>query len=253
MFLPFSSTTTAGELADSQLFGHRRGELHGRRAGPAWADSVGRRRYLFLDEIGDLPFDVSRSYCGFSNRARSPVGERRRRGWTCESWRRPTRISSSESQKASFERTCLIGSALIRIHVPPLRERSKEIPHLTCFFLREASDRLGKPEINSARAALDVLSQILVAGQREATESEIQRAVALSRAGQGHRPRAPLAGTCRRRPSGSTPSVSAPSAAVTPPRLPHWLQQSTASSGKSSRRRSTRAAEISRRRRVAWA
>ena len=37
--------------------------------------------------------------------------------------------------------------AVIRIHIPPLRERREEIPHLSTYFLREAMERLAKPDI----------------------------------------------------------------------------------------------------------
>ncbi|HEY0991337.1 MAG TPA: sigma 54-interacting transcriptional regulator, partial [Kofleriaceae bacterium] len=58
MFLPYNCTTTTRELADSQLFGHRRGSFTG-----AVADQQGLIRSagggtLFLDEIGDLPLDA---------------------------------------------------------------------------------------------------------------------------------------------------------------------------------------------------
>src|SRR5205807_8823737 len=58
MFLPYSCTTTGRDLADSQLFGHRRGSFTG-----AVSDQPGLIRAaaggtLFLDEIGDLPIDV---------------------------------------------------------------------------------------------------------------------------------------------------------------------------------------------------
>ncbi len=37
--------------------------------------------------------------------------------------------------------------SVIRLYVPPLRDRREEIPHLSTFFLREASERLGKPGV----------------------------------------------------------------------------------------------------------
>jgi two-component system nitrogen regulation response regulator NtrX len=58
MFLPYNCTTTTRELADSQLFGHRRGSFTG-----AVNDQPGLIRTaaggtLFLDEIGDVPLEV---------------------------------------------------------------------------------------------------------------------------------------------------------------------------------------------------
>jgi DNA-binding NtrC family response regulator len=73
--------------------------------------------------------------------------------------------------------------SVIRIHVPPLRDRREEIPHLSTYFLREASERLGKPDIDLSSEALDVFSQYWWPGNVRQLKNEIQRAVALSAPG----------------------------------------------------------------------
>ena len=83
--------------------------------------------------------------------------------------------------------------SVIRIHVPPLRERREEIPHLSTFFLREASERLGKPDIQLSSEALDAFSQYWWPGNVRQLKNEIQRAVALSAARRDDRAVAPLA------------------------------------------------------------
>ena len=78
--------------------------------------------------------------------------------------------------------------SVIRIHVPPLRERREEIPHLSTFFLREASERLGKPDIQLSSETLDLFSQYWWPGNVRQLKNEIQRAVAHERARRDHRP-----------------------------------------------------------------
>jgi DNA-binding NtrC family response regulator len=73
--------------------------------------------------------------------------------------------------------------SVIRIRVPPLRERREEIPHLASFFLREACERLGKPDVELSSAVLDLFAQHLWPGNVRQLRNEIQRAVALSAAG----------------------------------------------------------------------
>jgi DNA-binding NtrC family response regulator len=72
---------------------------------------------------------------------------------------------------------------VIRIHVPPLRDRREEIPHLSTFFLREALERLGKPDIQLSSEVLDVFAQYWWPGNVRQLKNEIQRAVALSAPG----------------------------------------------------------------------
>ena len=72
---------------------------------------------------------------------------------------------------------------VIRIHVPPLRERREEIPHLSTFFLREALERLGKPDIDLSSQTLELFSRYWWPGNVRQLKNEIQRAVALSAPG----------------------------------------------------------------------
>jgi len=78
MFLAFNCTTTTRDLADSQLFGHRRGSFTG-----AVSDQQGLIRSaaggtLFLDEIGDVPTDVQPKLLRFLEQGEvMPVGETR--------------------------------------------------------------------------------------------------------------------------------------------------------------------------------
>ena len=74
---------------------------------------------------------------------------------------------------------------VIRIVIPPLRERREEIPHLTSLFLREASERLGKPDVFLTPDSLELLAQYWWPGNVRQLRNEIQRAVALSRPGRG--------------------------------------------------------------------
>jgi len=73
--------------------------------------------------------------------------------------------------------------SVIRIHVPPLRQRREEIPHLTTYFLREASDRLGKPDMTLSAEVLDLFAQYWWPGNVRQLKNEIQRSVAMAPAG----------------------------------------------------------------------
>ena len=107
--------------------------------------------------------------------------------------------------------------SVIRIHVPPLRERREEIPHLSTFFLREALERLGKPDIQLSSETLDVFSQYWWPGNVRQLKNEIQRAVALSAPGGTIDPVAPVAGDRHHAAARRRPARSAVSRAVAEP------------------------------------
>src|SRR5436309_902334 len=183
-FLPYNCTTTGRDLADSQLFGHRRGSFTG-----AVADQPGLVRTaaggtLFLDEIGDLPIDVQPKLLRFLEQSEiMPIGETRPQKVDVRVLAATNADLEQKVADGQFREDLYYRLAVIRIHVPPLRERREEIPHLTTFFLREASERLGRPDIQLSSEALDAFAQYRWPGNVRQLKNEIQRAVALSVAG----------------------------------------------------------------------
>jgi DNA-binding NtrC family response regulator/tetratricopeptide (TPR) repeat protein len=184
MFLPYNCTSATRELADSQLFGHRRGSFTG-----AVGDSPGVLRTavggtLFLDEVGDLPLDVQPKLLRFLEQGEVlPVGETRPihvdvRVVAATNADLEHRVSEGRFREDLFYRL-----SVIRIHVPPLRERREEIPHLTTFFLREASEKLGKPGVRLSPETLDLFDAFPWPGNVRQLRNEIQRAVALTPTG----------------------------------------------------------------------
>jgi DNA-binding NtrC family response regulator/tetratricopeptide (TPR) repeat protein len=181
MFLPYNCTTTGRDLADSQLFGHRRGAFTG-----AVSDQPGLIRSagggtLFLDEIGDLALDVQPKLLRFLEQSEiMPVGDTRPQRVDVRVLAATNADLDQRVAEGKFREDLYYRLAVIRIHVPPLRERREEIPHLSTYFLREASERLGKPDIHLSSAVLDVFAQYWWPGNVRQLKNEIQRAVALS-------------------------------------------------------------------------
>ena len=184
MFLPYNCTTTGRELADSQLFGHRRGAFTG-----AVSDQPGLVRSaaggtLFLDEIGDLAFDVQPKLLRFLEQSEiMPLGETRPQRVDVRVLAATNADLEQRVAEGKFREDLYYRLSVIRIHIPPLRERREEIPHLSTFFLREASERLGKPDIQLSSEALDLFSQYWWPGNVRQLKNEIQRAVAMNAPG----------------------------------------------------------------------
>ena len=184
VFLPYNCTTTTRELADSQLFGHRRGSFTGAVTDQPGLVRTAASGTLFLDEIGDLPLDVQPKLLRFLEHGEiMPVGETR-----------PLRVDvrvitatnadlEQRVAEGSFREDLYYRLSVIRMHVPPLRERREEIPHLSSLFLREASERLGKPDVHLGSDALELLVQYRWPGNVRQLRNEIQRAVALGTEG----------------------------------------------------------------------
>ena len=181
MFLPYNCTSATRELADSQLFGHRRGSFTGAHADQAGVMQTAVGGTLFLDEVGDLPIDVQPKLLRFLEQGEVlPVGETRPqrvdvRVVAATNADLEQRVSAGKFREDLFYRL-----SVIRIHVPPLRERREEIPHLSTFFLREACERLGKPGVQLSPETLDIFDAFGWPGNVRQLRNEVQRAVALA-------------------------------------------------------------------------
>jgi DNA-binding NtrC family response regulator/tetratricopeptide (TPR) repeat protein len=180
MFLPYNCTTTTRELADSQLFGHRRGSFTG-----AVSDSQGLIRSaaggtLLLDEIGDLHPDVQPKLLRFLEQGEvMPIGETRPQAVNVRVLAATNADLEQRVAEGKFREDLYYRLSVIRIHVPPLRERREEIPHLSTFFLREASERLGRADVHLSPATLDLFARYWWPGNVRQLRNEVQRAVAL--------------------------------------------------------------------------
>jgi len=181
MFLPYNCTTTTRDLADSQLFGHRRGSFTG-----AVTDQPGLIRSaaggtLFLDEIGDLPLDIQPKLLRFLEQGEiMPVGETRPQAVDVRVLAATNADLEQRVSEGKFREDLYYRLSVIRIQVPPLRDRREEVPHLSTFFLRDACERLGKPDVHLSSSTLDLFARYWWPGNVRQLRNEVQRAVAMS-------------------------------------------------------------------------
>ena len=181
MFLPYNCTSATRELADSQLFGHRRGSFTG-----AIADQPGVLRTalggtLFLDEVGDLPLDVQPKLLRFLEQGEVlPVGDTRPQRVDVRVVAATNADLEQRVADGKFREDLFYRLSVIRMHVPPLRDRREEIPHLSTFFLREASERLGKPGVRLSPDTLELFDGFAWPGNVRQLRNEVQRAVAMA-------------------------------------------------------------------------
>jgi DNA-binding NtrC family response regulator/tetratricopeptide (TPR) repeat protein len=209
MYLPYNCTTTTRELADSQLFGHRRGSFTG-----AVTDQQGLIRSaaggtLFLDEIGDLPLDIQPKLLRFLEQGEiMPVGETRPQRVDVRVLAATNADLEQRVAEGKFREDLYYRLAVIRIEIPPLRDRREEIPHLSTLFLREASERLGKPEVQLGSATLDLFAAYWWPGNVRQLRNEVQRAVAMSPPGGTIEPEHLSADLTAPTPTGSATSAS---------------------------------------------
>ena len=179
VFVPFNCTAVPKELSEGYLFGYRRGSFTG-----AVSDSPGVIRTaaggtLFLDEIGDLPIDVQPKLLRFLQEGEiQPLGEQR-----------PVKVdvriiaatnTDLESMVADgrFREDLYYRLNVIRLRVPPLRERRSEIPAIVNYYVNHYSAKFGRMDITFTPQTIDLLMVFDWPGNVRQLTNEVQRIVA---------------------------------------------------------------------------
>ncbi len=185
IFVPFNCTAVPKELAEGHLFGYKKGAFTG-----AVNDSPGMIRAadggtLFLDEIGDLPIDVQPKILRFLQEGEvQPLGEKQPvkvdvRVIAATNMPLEEKVASGEFREDLYYRL-----NVIRLRVPPLRERRSEIPPMINYYINQYSARFGKREINITPQTVDLLMVCDWAGNVRQLCNEIQRIVARAEDGE---------------------------------------------------------------------
>ena len=132
------------ELIESELFGHAKGSFTG-----AVADRVGlfeeaHGGTLFLDEIADLSARAQAKLLRVLQQQEiRRVGETFPRAVDVRLVAAANRDLRAEAAAGGFRQDLLYRIDVLRIDVPPLRERPEDIPALAQHFWRSAADRVG--------------------------------------------------------------------------------------------------------------
>ncbi|WP_066339548.1 nitrogen regulation protein NR(I) [Azohydromonas lata] len=159
---PFVAINTAAipkDLLESELFGHERGAFTG-------AQSMRRGRFeqadggtLFLDEIGDMPFDLqTRLLRVLSDGQFYRVGGH-------QPLKSNVRVIAATHQNLEqrvkegvFREDLFHRLNVIRLRLPPLRERREDVPSLARYFLSKSARELGVEPKRITDAALQRLA-----------------------------------------------------------------------------------------------
>jgi hydrogenase-4 transcriptional activator len=179
VFIPFNCTAVPKELSEGYLFGYRRGAFTG-----AVADSAGVIRSaaggtLFLDEIGDLPLDVQPKLLRFLQEGEiQPLGEQRPQKVDVRIIAATNTDLEGMVADGRFREDLYYRLNVIRLRVPPLRERRSEIPTIVSYYVNHYSAKFGRREITITPQTLDLLMVCDWPGNVRQLTNEIQRIIA---------------------------------------------------------------------------
>ena len=161
-FIALNMAAIPKDLMESELFGHEKGAFTGAQSRRAGRFEQADGGTLFLDEIGDMPSELqTRLLRVLADGEFYPVG-------SYSSIKVDVRIIAATHQnletlvdQGRFREDLFHRLNVIRIHIPPLRERKQDIPLLMRHFLNQAALELNteikilKPDAEAFLSTLD--------------------------------------------------------------------------------------------------
>ena len=183
-FVPVNCGALPDELLESELFGYEAGAFTGAKAeGKPGRFELANGGTLFLDEVGNMTPALQMKLL----RALQ-THEIERLGGT-RSVKVDVRVIAATNQElghmvqlGQFRDDLYYRFKRIALHLPPLRERSEDVPLLITHFLQLAQDELGKPIRGISEEGMALLARYDWPGNIRELENCIRSAATLSRA-----------------------------------------------------------------------
>lgn len=168
-------------LFESELFGHVKGAFTDANTDKAGRIEIANKGTLFLDEIGNLSLPLqskllsvlqNRKVCRIGSNKEIPIDFR----LVCA-----TNMPLYEMIKeGSFREDLLYRINMVEIPVPPLRDRSEDIPLLAHYFLKKLSKKYRKEKLRFSHNILNKFQKYHWPGNIREFQHTLERAVILS-------------------------------------------------------------------------
>lgn len=145
-------------LAESELFGHEKGAFTGAISAKAGLLEQAAQGTLLLDEVGELSLLVQAKLLrALETQKIVRLGGQREIAVDVRIVAATHRDLEADVAQGRFRQDLFFRLVAARVHLPPLRDRRREIPLLLRHFVRRAAQRLQLPPPEFSEAALALL------------------------------------------------------------------------------------------------
>jgi len=184
-FVILNCTAIPEPLLESELFGHAKGSFTGAVAAKPGLVEAAHTGTLFLDEVGELPLPIQAKLLRFLQELEfRRVGENEDRRVDVRVLAATNRDLEADMAKGGFREDLYYRLNVIRIKIPPLRERDSDIPLLIDHFLETYAREQGKRIHKVSSLAMRVLRSYEYPGNVRELENIVERCVTLEQSDQ---------------------------------------------------------------------
>jgi two-component system, NtrC family, response regulator PilR len=168
-------------LVESELFGHEKGAFTGAATRSLGIFRTADGGTVFLDEVGELPAPMQVKLLRvLQERKVRGVGETEESSIDVRVLAATNRQVEEDVKAGTFRQDLYYRLNVIRLALPPLRDRREDVPELARHFLERCSHEHGKEVRNFSPDALRALDAYDFPGNVRELENIVERAVALA-------------------------------------------------------------------------
>lgn len=180
-FVPVNCGAIPSELIESELFGHAKGAYTGAVSSSEGLIREASGGTLFLDEISEMPLNVQVKLLRvIQERQVRPLGSSQSFSTDTRFLAASNRNLKESAENGSFRADLFYRLNVITIHVPPLRDRGRDIEMLARRFMQQFSRKFGNRVHGMREDFLDLLNQYSWPGNVRELQNVIERAVILA-------------------------------------------------------------------------
>ncbi|HXT72979.1 MAG TPA: sigma-54 dependent transcriptional regulator [Candidatus Angelobacter sp.] len=180
-FVEVNCAAIPEELIESELFGHRKGSFTGASEDKSGKFQKADGGTLFLDEVGDMSLKTqSKVLRALEEQRVEPIGSSEMAAVDVRVIAATNKKLEDEISRNAFREDLFYRLNVIPFTVPPLRDRTEDIPILARHFLAEFNRAYGKKPKELTSAAMDVLLRYPWPGNVRELKNLIERLVIMS-------------------------------------------------------------------------
>ncbi|EAT14546.1 sigma-54 dependent transcriptional regulator [Desulfuromonas acetoxidans] len=180
-FVAIDCTALAESLLESELFGHEKGSFTGASQTKVGLFKVANGGTLFLDEVSNISLSSQAKLLRvIQEREVTPIGGTKPQPIDIRLISATNKNLRELSNEGDFREDLYFRLNTIPIDMPPLRERSGDLPLLVGYFLRKFADEINKEIKGVSPAAMNLLEDYDFPGNVRELEHMIERAVVLT-------------------------------------------------------------------------
>jgi len=180
-FIKVNCAAIPGELLESELFGYEKGAFTGAHMTKKGKFEVAHRGTILLDEIGDMPLSLqSKMLQVLQDLQFSRLGAKRDVKVDCWIMAATNQDLDQNIREGRFREDLYYRLNIIRMYIPPLRERPDDIKPLIQHFREQLAENTGQSRFEFTSSVMDFLNRYSWPGNVRELKNVVGRLMLLS-------------------------------------------------------------------------